>query len=199
MAKGYLYDNGDELISREDVNEVPDSSSAHAGDVLSLDSNKKPKWTTPESGLPSTGSASAGDVLSLDEDKEPVWSTPSGGGPLIVKATGTGTVDTSEPGLTLIKINADKTPTEIAEAINPSTFKGITVIFPVGDSLSSPYYSYASGIDYIMNSFEIKYDEELEFYYASGTSDMSADKVFRFRLNNDGTAYELWIMTNQST
>ena len=80
MAKGYLYDNGDELITREDVNEVPDSSTAHAGDVLELDSNKKPKWTTPESELPSTGSASAGDVLSLDEDKEPVWSTPSGGG-----------------------------------------------------------------------------------------------------------------------
>ena len=33
--KGFLYDNGDELITREDVNEVPDSSSAHAGDVLS--------------------------------------------------------------------------------------------------------------------------------------------------------------------
>lgn len=80
MAKGYLYDNGDELISREDVNEVPDSSTANAGDVLELDSNKKPKWTTPESELPSTGSASAGDVLSLDSDKEPVWSAPSGGG-----------------------------------------------------------------------------------------------------------------------
>ena len=80
MAKGYLYDNGDELITREDVNEVPDSSTAHAGDVLELDSNKKPKWTTPASGLPDATSASAGDVLSLDEDKEPVWSTPSGGG-----------------------------------------------------------------------------------------------------------------------
>ena len=77
MAKGYLYDNGDELITREDVNEVPDSSSAHAGDVLGLDTNKKPKWSTPESELPSTGSASVGDVLTLDEDKEPVWSTPS--------------------------------------------------------------------------------------------------------------------------
>lgn len=80
MAKGYLYDNGDELITREDVNEVPDSSSAHAGDVLSLDSNKKPKWSTPESGLPDTTGSSAGDVLSLDSDKDPVWSTPSGGG-----------------------------------------------------------------------------------------------------------------------
>lgn len=80
MAKGYLYDNGDELITREDVNEVPSGSSASAGDVLSLDSNKKPKWTTPESGLPSPSSASVGDVLTLDEDKEPVWSAPSGGG-----------------------------------------------------------------------------------------------------------------------
>lgn len=77
MAKGYLYDNGDELITREDVNEVPDSSTAHAGDVLGLDSNKKPKWTTPESGLPDTTGASAGDVLSLDSDKDPVWSAPS--------------------------------------------------------------------------------------------------------------------------
>ena len=50
MAKGYLYDNGDELITREDVNEVPDSSTAHAGDVLELDSNKKPKWSTPSGG-----------------------------------------------------------------------------------------------------------------------------------------------------
>lgn len=80
MAKGYLYDNGDELITREDVNEVPDSSSAHAGDVLGLDTNKKPKWTTPESGLPDASEASVGDVLTLDEDKEPVWSAPSGGG-----------------------------------------------------------------------------------------------------------------------
>ena len=80
MAKGYLYDNGDELITREDVNEVPDSSSAHAGDVLSLDSNKKPKWSTPESELPDATSASEGDVLSLNASKDPVWSTPSGGG-----------------------------------------------------------------------------------------------------------------------
>lgn len=80
MAKGYLYDNGDELITREDVNEVPDSSTAHAGDVLELDSNKKPKWSTPESELPDTTSASAGDVLSLNSSKEPVWSAPSGGG-----------------------------------------------------------------------------------------------------------------------
>ena len=50
MAKGYLYDNGDELITREDVNEVPDSSTASAGDILELDSNKKPKWTTPSGG-----------------------------------------------------------------------------------------------------------------------------------------------------
>lgn len=84
MAKGYLYDNGDELITREDVNEVPDSSTAHAGDVLELDSNKKPKWTAPESELPSTGSASVGDVLTLDSDKEPVWSAPSGGGGILI-------------------------------------------------------------------------------------------------------------------
>lgn len=80
MSKGFLYDTGDELITREDVNEVPDGSTSSAGDVLSLDSNKKPKWTTPESGLPDTASASAGDVLSLDSDKKPVWSAPSGGG-----------------------------------------------------------------------------------------------------------------------
>ena len=49
MAQGYLYDNGDELISREDV-------------------------------LPATTSASSGDVLSLNSDKKPVWSAQSGGG-----------------------------------------------------------------------------------------------------------------------
>ena len=76
MAKGFLYDNGDELITREDVNEVPDSSSAHAGDVLELDTNKKPKWSTPEGELPSTDSASEGDLLSLNSSKEPVWSAP---------------------------------------------------------------------------------------------------------------------------
>lgn len=86
MAKGFLYDNGDELITREDVSEVPSGSSANIGDVLSLDSNKKPKWTTPESELPSTTSASAGDVLSLDSDKDPVWSTPSCGEVEIVHA-----------------------------------------------------------------------------------------------------------------
>ena len=87
MAKGYLYDNGDELITREDVNEVPDSSTAHAGDVLELDSNKKPKWTTPESGLPDTSEASVGDVLTLDSDKDPVWSAPSGGGNNVIYVT----------------------------------------------------------------------------------------------------------------
>ena len=44
-----------------------------------LDSNKKPKWSTPESELPSTASASIGDVLTLDSDKEPVWSAPVSG------------------------------------------------------------------------------------------------------------------------
>lgn len=52
MSKGFLYDEGDELITRKE----------DAG------------------GLPDTSEASAGDVLSLDEDKEPVWSAPSGGG-----------------------------------------------------------------------------------------------------------------------
>lgn len=78
MAKGYLYDNGDELISREDA--LPSTAESSPGDILSLNDDKEAEWVTPESELPSTGSASAGDVLSLDSDKKPVWSAPSGGG-----------------------------------------------------------------------------------------------------------------------
>lgn len=48
MSKGYLYDNGDELISREEA--LPDTTSASSGDVLSLDSGKKPVWSSPSSG-----------------------------------------------------------------------------------------------------------------------------------------------------
>ena len=109
MAKGYLYDNGDELISREDVNEVPDSSSAHAGDVLSLDSNKKPKWSTPESELPDATSASEGDVLSLNASKDPVWSTPSGGGGDVLVVTVTDGEDNT--------MVMDKTYSEIYDAV----------------------------------------------------------------------------------
>ena len=82
MVKGYLYDNGYELISREEA--LPDTSEASEGDILSLNSEKEPEWSTPESGLPDTSEASAGDVLSLDSDKEPVWSAPSGGGGIFV-------------------------------------------------------------------------------------------------------------------
>lgn len=120
MAKGYLYDNGDELISREDVNEVPDSSTAHAGDILELDSNKKPKWSTPESELPSTGSASEGDVLSLNASKEPVWSAPSGGGGEIVLGvynSQNSTVYFTEPGS-----ETHLTMTEVFEKLESGAF-----------------------------------------------------------------------------
>jgi len=40
-------------------------------------------------GLPDPSEASAGDVLSLDEDKKPTWAAPSGGGGRVVKCTGT--------------------------------------------------------------------------------------------------------------
>lgn len=52
MSQGYLYDEGNDLITRKESS----------------------------GGLPDPSEASAGDVLSLDEDKEPVWSAPSGGG-----------------------------------------------------------------------------------------------------------------------
>lgn len=35
-------------------------------------------------GLPDTTEASAGDVLSLDEDKKPTWAAPSGGGEAVI-------------------------------------------------------------------------------------------------------------------
>lgn len=47
-------------------------------------------------GLPDTTEASAGDVLSLDEDKKPTWSTPSGGGTPVGQILWQGTV-TSTP------------------------------------------------------------------------------------------------------
>ena len=55
MAKGYLYDNGDELISREDV--LPATTGASSGDVLSLDSSKKPVWSAPSGGVSLTDSS----------------------------------------------------------------------------------------------------------------------------------------------
>ena len=69
--------------------ELPDTSEASVGDVLSLDEDKAPAWTTPSSGLPDASEASAGDVLSLDENKAPAWTTPSGGGDLCVLTLGT--------------------------------------------------------------------------------------------------------------
>lgn len=51
MSKGFLYDEGDELITRkEDVGGLPDTSEASAGDVLSLDSDKEPVWSAPSGG-----------------------------------------------------------------------------------------------------------------------------------------------------
>lgn len=52
MSKGFLYDEGDELITRkEDAGGLPDTSEASAGDVLSLDSDKEPVWSAPSGGL----------------------------------------------------------------------------------------------------------------------------------------------------
>lgn len=92
MSKGYLYDNGYELISREEID-----------------------------GLPDTSEASQGDVLSLDEDKSPVWSAPSGGGgmeltyALPVQIGGDGRVyffnpDGTPKSLATIIAEADGTP-----------------------------------------------------------------------------------------
>lgn len=51
MSKGFLYDEGDELITRkEDVGGLPDTSEASTGDVLSLDSDKSPVWSAPSGG-----------------------------------------------------------------------------------------------------------------------------------------------------
>lgn len=167
MSKGYLYDNGDELITREEA--LPDSSEASVGDVLSLDSDKEPVWSTPESELPSTGSASVGDVLTLDEDKEPVWSAPSGGGdssPLIVKATGTCTIDTeSEPGYRIFSVGVDKTSQEISSALDPASYKGVVVLFPSFSALSTPYYNYngffAKNVErYVNSSGTIEFEDE---------------------------------------
>ena len=48
MSKGYLYDNGDELITREEA--IPDTSEASIGDVLTLDEDKEPVWSAPSGG-----------------------------------------------------------------------------------------------------------------------------------------------------
>lgn len=50
MNKGYLYDEGDELITRKEDAGLPDTSEASSGDVLSLDSEKKPVWSAPSGG-----------------------------------------------------------------------------------------------------------------------------------------------------
>lgn len=63
---------------------LPDPTSASAGDVLTLDSNKAPEWSTIPDELPATTSASAGDVLALDSNKDPAWVAPSGGGGMSV-------------------------------------------------------------------------------------------------------------------
>ena len=193
MAKGFLYDNGDELITREDVSEVPSGSSANIGDVLSLDSNKKPKWSTPESGLPSTGSASVGDVLTLDEDKDPVWSAPSvGGGPLVVKATGTATVDTSDQDEIVFTIPCDKTLQEIAQAIDPDNFKGLVILFPYTDSGISPYYSYNIGIRIALSEIEVFFSGMLNIFCCEVQRTLPTGK-YDFLLNDDGDEYNFEI------
>lgn len=72
MAKGYLYDNGDELITREDVNELPDSSSAYEGYILSLDEDKEPVWSPP------SGGGGGSDVYYIYKTGEPTQVTIDG-------------------------------------------------------------------------------------------------------------------------
>lgn len=63
-----------EKISKSEVDKViPATSSASAGQVLTLDEDKKPSWANA-SALPSVESASAGDILDLDASKNPQWS-----------------------------------------------------------------------------------------------------------------------------
>lgn len=78
------------------------------------------------SGLPPTGSASAGDVLSLDDNKKPQWSAPSsGGGVLVVNVTWDG--DTGTLDKTWQEINdAAFTVVDVSQEIEWKSFAQVT-------------------------------------------------------------------------
>lgn len=62
------------------------------------------------SSLPSTETASAGDVLSLDDNKKPQWAAPSGGGVLVVHEAFGGTLDKTwqeinDAGISILFVN----------------------------------------------------------------------------------------------
>lgn len=147
MSKGYLYDNGDELISREDA--LPDTSEALSGDILGLNSDKEPEWITPESGLPDTSEASAGDVLSLDEDKEPVWTPPSGGEG--IDLTYALQVDIS-PDTRIYFFNSDGTPKSLATIIAEADGTPVFTLNGTGNPSWSSFDDVTFSLMYFMKS-----------------------------------------------
>ena len=79
MAQGYLYDNGDELISREDV--LPATTDASSGDVLSLNPDKKPVWSAPSGGGGGSGILidATGEFSNVSFNEETYSGTPISG------------------------------------------------------------------------------------------------------------------------
>lgn len=98
-----VEEDGDITVSAN-PQELPNTADASAGQVLKLDSQKKPVWGD-EAELPDTASASEGNALLLDAEKKPVWGAIAGGGTKLYKHTIAGVSFGPVNRLTLISTN----------------------------------------------------------------------------------------------
>ena len=70
--------------------------------VSALDKQMAELANNPPKELPDTSEASVGDILILDEDKAPAWTTPSGGRMLILDETNLTLVTLNDIGATVV-------------------------------------------------------------------------------------------------
>lgn len=152
MSKGFLYDEGDELITRkEDVGGLPDTSEASAGDVLSLDSDKEPVWSAP------SGGGGGGGVIFTIDVEHPIEAEIGGQTMTLYKTNKTWAefYGAFTSGSNLVEFNSDHTYS-YAVVVNDLSVEGIGLLQLVknGDvtNMYVEYDGFACQIDEQINN-----------------------------------------------